>query len=117
MNKAVARSEKRKHARVSASIPVRYRIEGDDTKTLREGSLTTDVCEGGLRFITSEFIATPCRLVLELDVPAQSQPVKAVSQVAWVKDKSPGKQYEVGGEFMEISKKDQARITQFLEGH
>jgi hypothetical protein len=116
MSKANVRNEKRKHERVKASIPVRYRVEGAKTGAAGVGSLTTDVCEGGLRFETSEFIATPCRLILELDVPAQTKPIKAVSQVAWVKDKSRGDQYEVGNQFMEISRKDQARISQYLGG-
>jgi len=54
---------------------------------------------------------------LELDVPTQTKPIQAVSQVAWAKDKPVDKvmQYEVGNQFMEITSKDQERISQFIK--
>ena len=117
MNEAGVSTERRKHVRVKTCIPVRFTREGDESGAVGVGSLTSDVCEGGLRFTTSEFIAAPCRLILELDVPTQAKPVQAVSQVAWVVDKGveSGRQYEVGNKFMEITQKDQERISQFLK--
>ena len=117
MNEAEVSTERRKHVRVKTCIPVRFTREGDESGAVGVGSLTSDVCEGGLRFTTSEFIAAPCRLILELDVPAQAEPVQAVSQVAWVADMAAdsGKKYEVGNQFMEITQRDQERISQFLK--
>lgn len=117
MNEAGVSIEKRKHVRVKTCIPVRFTREGDESGAVGAGSLTSDVCEGGLRFTTSEFIAAPCRLILELDVPTQAEPIQAVSKVAWVADKATdsGRQYEVGNQFMEITQRDQERIAQFLK--
>ena len=81
MNDAGVSTERRKHVRVKTCIPVRFTREGDESGAVGVGSLTSDVCEGGLRFTTSEFIAAPCRLILELDVPTQDEPIQAVSQV------------------------------------
>ena len=117
MNEANVSTERRKHVRAKTCIPVQFRREGDETGTVYVGSLTSDVSEGGLRFTTSECISAPCRLILELDVPTQTKPIQAVSQVAWAKDKPVDKvmQYEVGNQFMEITSKDQERISQFIK--
>jgi hypothetical protein len=117
MNEANVSTERRKHLRMKTSIPVRFRREGDETGAGYVGSLTSDVSEDGLRFTTNECISAPCRLILELDVPTQTKPMQAMSQVAWVKDMPVDKamQYEVGNRFMEITSKDQERISQYIK--
>jgi c-di-GMP-binding flagellar brake protein YcgR len=109
-------TEKRQYPRVETQIPVRYRIQGDAAETLFSGSLTGDVSAGGLMFRTKEFVSAACNLILELDIPTLTRPIKATSKVAWVKNSNPDGDYEVGNQFMEITKKDQELIMQFVHG-
>lgn len=107
--------ERRRSPRFKVGIPVRYRKLDEGPVSPGVGTLTHDVSGQGLRFKTKEAIAPAEQLVLELDVPGQ--PVQAVTKVAWVKA-SAGENgfYEVGGQFMEITQKDQEFITSYLQG-
>ena len=78
------------------------------------GSLTKDIGEGGIRFKTNEFISLACRLVVEITLPTIAKPIKAISKVAWIRKLSSGDQYELGNQFLEISKEDRAIITDYV---
>ena len=107
-------TEKRQYPRVETQIPVRYRKQSDAAETLSFGSLTGDVSAGGLMFRTKEFLASSCNLILELDIPSLTRPIRATSKVTWIKNADTGEDYEVGNQFMEITKKDQELISQYV---
>jgi c-di-GMP-binding flagellar brake protein YcgR len=109
-------TEKRQYPRVETRIPVRYKKQSDAAETPGSGSLTGDVSEGGLKLSTKEVISAACNLSLELDIPTLTQPIRATSKVAWIKNANTGEdyEYEVGNEFMEITKKDQELISQYI---
>jgi len=105
--------DRRRYSRTEISIPLKY-------KNLRNvgkpplGSLTKDISEGGVRFKTNEFISLACRLVVEISLPANPKPVKAISKVAWIKKIPAGDYYELGNQFLEITKEDRSRIIDFV---
>lgn len=105
-------TERRRFQRISSNLPVRYR--NLRTATVPMGSLTKDISEGGIRFKTNEFISLACRLVIEVTLPTVPKPIKAISKVAWIRKVSSGDQYELGNQFLEISKEDRAMITDYV---
>jgi Tfp pilus assembly protein PilZ len=119
MNEAKIRAEKRQSPRVKPSFSVRYKALQDGAETVDAGSVDCDISTGGLRFMANEFFSTACRLILELDIPAAPEPIKAVSEVAWIQKANPGAgyQYEVGNQFMEITEKDRERIAMYVSSH
>ena len=106
-------NERRRAPRVKFNLPIQY-------KNLRKigeppvDSSTKDICEGGIAFKTSEFISLACRLVVEIKLPTTDKPIKAISKVAWIRKSSPGNQYELGNQFLEITKEDKAHILDFV---
>ena len=118
MNEASMSAEKRQSSRVKTGIPVRYRELPDGAEAVGVGSLTQDVSTGGLRFGTNKFISTARRLILEFDIPSLTQPIKAVSQVAWIQKANGADdyQYQIGSQFMDITRKDQELIGKYLNG-
>ncbi|RKY41167.1 MAG: hypothetical protein DRP85_07020 [Candidatus Makaraimicrobium thalassicum] len=108
--------EKRKFPRVRTHIPVKYRTLGSSEKMMRASTITRNLSEGGVRFNTGEFISRACRLVLELDIPMFTKPVKAISKVAWIRKTGAGDDYEVGNQFLEISRKDKELVSEYLKG-
>ncbi len=105
--------EKRRFARVESRLPVQYK----NLKKLKDSStgvLTNDIGEGGIRFKSGEFISLACRLLLEINLPTVVKPVKAISKVAWIRKTSDNKVYEIGNQFLEISKEDRDRIIDFV---
>ena len=104
--------EKRRFQRMDSNLPLRYK--NLKTATVPMGSVTRDIGEGGIRFKTKEFISLACRLVVEVTLPTVPKPVKAISKVAWIRKLSSGEQYELGNQFLEISKEDKALITDYM---
>lgn len=104
--------EKRRFQRMNSNLPLRYR--NIKTGTVPMGSLTKDISEGGIRFKTNEFISLACRLVVEITLPTVQKPIKAISKVAWIRRLSSGEQYELGNQFLEISKEDRSFITDYV---
>ncbi|MDO8535913.1 MAG: PilZ domain-containing protein [Candidatus Omnitrophota bacterium] len=104
--------EKRRFQRIDSNLPLRYK--NLKTATVPMGSLTKDISEGGIRFKTNEFISLACRLVVEITLPTAPRPIKAISKVAWIRKLSSGEQYELGNQFLEISKEDRSFITDYV---
>jgi len=108
-------TDKRRFERVLTSFPLKYR----DLRKAEEaprGTVTKNVSEGGVRFRSDRFISLACRLVVELNIPSIDKPIKAVSKIAWIKKLPVGDDYEVGNQFLEISRIDRDIIRNFVEG-
>ena len=112
MNEA---TEKRKFTRVKTHIPVKYRKLREGAGSVGFGSLSRDLSQGGVQFRAEEFISMACRLIVEVDIPMLTRPVKAISKVAWIRKTDTGDDYEIGNQFLEISKKDRELISEYVE--
>ena len=108
-------SDRRKHSRVKTHIPVKYRKIRDGAGATGSGSLSRDLSQGGVHFRTGEFISMACRLILEMDIPMLTRPIKAISKVAWIRKTQSGDDYEIGNQFLEISKKDKELISEYVD--
>lgn len=107
--------EKRKFPRIESRFPLKYK----DLKKMGEeyrGTVSKNIGEGGVRFRTDRFISLACRLVVELNLPELSKPLRAISKIAWIKKLPAGDDYEVGNQFLEISREDKNAIQDFVEG-
>ena len=107
-------AERRRYPRVLTNVPIKYK-NLRTVGVIGNGSLTKDLGEGGVRFKTNEFISLACRLVLELSLPTVPKPIKAISKVAWIRKSAANDYYEVGNQFLEITKEDKAYITDFVK--
>jgi hypothetical protein len=119
MNEGGTSTERRQSPRAKTSIPVRYRVLRDGVEAVGVGSVTCDLGTGGLRFTANEFLSTSCRVALEFDIPALTQPIKAVSKVAWTRQADGGNdsQYTIGSRFMEITERDKELIAKYVSSH
>lgn len=105
--------ERRRFQRVAFNLPLQYR----NLRKISEnyvGSLTRDICEGGVRFKSNEFISLACRLVVEITLPTLPKPIRAISKVAWIKKIPAGDEYELGNQFLEMTKEDRRHIADFV---
>ena len=107
--------EKRRSPRVATHIPVKYRKLSDSEGVSRASVVTKNLSEGGVRFRAPEFISMACRLLVELDMPMFTKPIKAISKVAWIRKASSEDDYEIGNQFLEISKSDKELISEYVD--
>ena len=106
--------EKRRYPRVTTHIPIKYRKLTETEDADRSSTISKNLSEGGIRFMSPDFISRACRLILELDMPMFIKPVKAISKVAWIRKASSGNEYEIGSQFLEMSKKDKGLVSEYV---
>jgi len=106
--------ERRRFVRVEHSMPVQYKKLKMATEP-SVGALSRDICQGGVRFIINEFLSLASRLVLEISIPNTPRPIKAISKVAWIRKIPLGDQYEVGNQFLDMTKEDKKLITTYID--
>jgi len=78
------------------------------------GTVSKNLSEGGMRFRSDRFISLACRLVVELNVPELNEPLRAVSKIAWIRKLPAGDDYEVGNQFLEMSRRDREIIQELV---
>lgn len=113
MENALNIEEKRRFNRADANLALQYRNlrKSNDPLAL---SVSRNISEGGVCFTSSEFISLACRLVVEISLPNAPKPVKAISKVAWIRKLPAGDQYQLGNQFLEMTKEDKAHIMNFV---
>ncbi len=105
--------ERRKFPRVETSVPIQYKnLKNSEVGVV--GTLSQSISEGGTRFLASEFLPLASRLVVEIFIPSLARPIKALSKVAWIKKLPSQDKYEVGNQFLDISKEDKKQIASFI---
>lgn len=105
--------EKRRFPRIDARLPLQFKDVQRPIETYT-GTLTGDISEGGVRFVSDEFLSIFTRLLLEVSVPSFSRPIKAISKVAWIQKISGGNQYSVGVRFMDMTEEDKKHLASFI---
>lgn len=106
--------DKRRFKRIDANLPLQY-------KNLRKigesptGSSAKNLSEGGVCFKSSEFISLACRMVVEITVPTSEKPVKAITKVAWIRRIPNTEQYELGNQFLDMTKEDKVHVSNFVK--
>ncbi len=106
--------ERRKHPRISVSIPLRYK-ELRGRSYLSKGTVSKNLSEGGVRFRTDRFVSLACHLVVEMSLPTIARPIKAISKVAWIKKLPAGDDFEIGNQFLALSNEDEAALSAYTQ--
>ena len=106
-------NEKRQVPRINARLPLQFKDIQRPIETY-SGTLTKNISEGGIRFISAEFLSIFTRLLLEVSIPSFSRPIKAISKVAWIRKVPRSNHYDVGVQFMDITEEDKRQLAAFI---
>ena len=106
--------EKRRYPRIDIRIPLQYKELHTPTPSIK-GALTNDLSEGGVKFKSDKFISLACRMVVEISLPNEFKPIKAISKVAWIKKLPIGDDYEIGNQFLDMTKDDKRVINDYVK--
>ena len=96
-----------------AHLPVKYRKLSEPWSVMKNGTVTTNLSKGGVNFRAKEFMPKSGRLVMELDVPNR-KPLKAISRVAWILRSQHGEDYDVGNQFLEMTREDKDALFSYI---
>ena len=104
--------ERRRFPRIDTAVPVRYKkLRGESA--FRRSAVSKNIGEGGICFSVNDFLPFACHLTLEINLPGTPKPVKAVSKIAWIKKGNGHGRYEIGNQFIAVSREDGEILTDF----
>ncbi len=67
-----------------------------------DGSRTVDISEGGAGFVSDRYIPVNTRMMVQIDLNPDEDPVLALGVVQWINKIGDGSRYRVGLKFIEI---------------
>lgn len=109
------RKESRKTPRIKMHIPIKYRKLRAENGIKSGSSVSKNLSEGGISFRTSDFISMACKLIVEIDIPKFNKPIKAISKIAWIRKLISSDEYEIGSQFIEMTKEDKALLSEYMQ--
>ncbi|MDD5438795.1 MAG: PilZ domain-containing protein [Candidatus Omnitrophica bacterium] len=105
--------EKRKFPRLDVKIPLRYKDFSGAAQPELE-SFSKNLSQGGISFNTHRFVPLSSHLVLDMNVPAFADPIRAITKITWIRKLAAANRYVVGGQFVEIKRNDVANLQKVL---
>ena len=113
-------SNRRKFVRLNFLVDVVYSKRLSVRK--EKISLSRNISAGGICLIVYEELKKAQLLDLEIYLPGDDRPVKALGKVAWLNefvigDVSKGRRFDAGIEFVKISKEDSDKVNKYVFEH
>lgn len=114
MNAVAGVQEKRSFPRVAVQGHLRYRRIPISARGPHNAAIQ-DVSRGGFRFRTDELLSHKSNLLLELHLP-ESDCIRSLGTVAWVRAMPDDNGFEIGGLFVEPTHEARALLERMLPG-
>lgn len=102
---------RREYPRLRTHLAVRF---GEDESRAQD-SLTKDVCGGGLRLVSREFLPVNTKVKLEFFLGPASELLRVIGKVVWIQKIPYSYQHDVGIQFVDISDANRKRVAHFVE--
>ena len=120
MEKGALAVEKRRHPRVDLEVTVRFRRLAQDEKeeavTQFQQAQTKDVSQSGIALVQTQHLDSGDLIKLEIDLPGRDKPVKAYSEVMWIRPPGAEEKVEIAGiQFMGLKPEDEAYLAGLVE--
>ena len=103
--------ERRRFVRITENLQISYEVM---SKRMVRDSLTKDVSQAGIRFLTQEFIAKDSLLKIRLILEKIPFSFETLARVVWVREVSRSGRYEIGVEFTNISAEAAKQLIDYL---
>ncbi len=120
MDNAQLVMEKRKHPRVTVTLPVKFKrlSRGEEARQAlaeareKQVSEATNVSAGGLALVTKAALRKHDLVKLELSLPNLASPVKAFAEVVWCREG--GGDHHCGITFLALKQEDEDILGSFV---
>ncbi|MDP3142968.1 MAG: PilZ domain-containing protein [Candidatus Omnitrophota bacterium] len=104
--------EQRQFPRVSFDSPLRFQIKS----THKFGStVCRDISEGGIRFLTEDFVPIGTSIVLEVNLGVLPKVINAVADVVWSQKMAHSDRYQVGLKFCEMDEPYHQDVCEYVK--
>ncbi len=100
---------KRENTRHDCCVPLM-----DERKESLRNSQTTNISKTGVGFVSARFIPMNTKMMIEIALSREGQPVLVQGKVKWVEQIPNSTNFRVGMNFQDISSSAQSRIDNYF---
>lgn len=104
--------ERRRFVRMPEEATISYKILPDPKI---EMFFTKDISQGGIRFFVSDLIPENSLIEIRLTISKIPFSFKAVVKTKWIKKEAHGDRYEIGVEFVNLSKEATEHLVHYIQ--
>ncbi len=105
------KTEQRRMSRQLCAVPVDGKEGG-----VFEGIRTVDICQGGVGLISNKAIPVHEKIVVQIDLGPEEQPVLVLGEVRWVEKAQHADYYRVGMSFCEeVGSGSRSRLKNYFK--
>jgi len=104
--------ERRRYVRIRENSQISYEVLPGEN---RKEYATKDISQGGIKFLTHEFIPKGSRLKIKLSLYKTFFNFEALVRCAWVNKIAYNEEYEVGVEFIDIPSTAAEHLISYIE--
>ena len=101
--------DKRRFKRYHCTVPIEGKVNSSFDQTQ-----TVDISRDGIGFISSRIIPLNKKVVVEIALTPDSDPILVLGIVKWVRKISDVEQYRIGMTFLEVLSGSKSRLSKFL---
>jgi len=101
--------DKRKNPRHNCYVPVMCK-----KGTMFDHSQTMDISSGGAGFVTPRFIPIKTKMMVEISLTPDSEPIMALGEVMWVTQVPHSDNFRIGLKFIDISTPVKSRLEKYF---
>ncbi|MBU4305497.1 MAG: PilZ domain-containing protein [Candidatus Omnitrophica bacterium] len=106
--------ERRRFLRLNSDCPVQLKQMPQNYPVQIHNSISEDISEGGLQLSSFYFYPVHCKLLVELFVSQEAEPIKVVGRVVWVEQMPYQERYKVGIEFSDLNEESRVYLRQVI---
>jgi len=105
-------TEKKRYKRIPDDLPISYQVL-PEAKT--SNLLTRDISQGGIRFLIHDFVSKDSMMEIKINFKKIHYALVAMVQVCWVRKDPSGDRYEIGVEFVNLSKEAANHLIAYID--
>jgi c-di-GMP-binding flagellar brake protein YcgR len=104
-------SDQRQFPRVALNAPLRFQVK---TTSKFGSTVSRDISEGGIRFLSEDFVPIGTSMVLEVNLGNVPKYINAVADVVWAQKIPHSERYQLGLKFCEIDEPYYQDIREYV---
>ena len=104
--------ERRKYISIPSKLEISYNIIPTATVTQ---DATSDISQGGIRFVVHQFIPKDSRLKVRLTFDVFGTTIEALVRLVWIKELPHSDAYEIGVQFIDIPREAADHLINYIK--
>lgn len=105
--------EKRRHTRLTLSLPVNYEVLETDKKEISD-TICKDISEGGIKLMLKKFYPPKTKFLLKINLEGVNKIIETMAETAWSFNMHLSNMYHSGLCFVNLDTSQQKNLKEYI---